>query len=199
MFTTTSHASPVESARFGRHVAKVELIATLTDPGRPLGVLGAALGLAIAVNARLLGGSWLVTVLALGGSLIGWLALIWVLTRLAEARACRRAAGYWRYEAGSGAVALALCRVDPRTGGWLLESMAAQPRGVGAGSELMRLVCAQADDTDTVITLVAVTRRAAGWYARFGFKRVGRSFPLGQWRMERTPEGSTTSARRPGL
>lgn len=191
MFTTTSHPSAVECVRFGRLVAKVELLATLTDPGRPLGLIGAALGLAVAVNARLLGGSWSVTALALAGSLIGWLALIWGLTRLAEARACRQAAQSWRYETGSGAVAVALRRVDPRTGGWLLQSMAAQPRSSGAGSELMRLVCLQADHADTIIALVAVTKRTARWYARFGFRPVRRTFPLGQWRMERTPKRST--------
>ena len=113
-----------------------------------------------------------VVVGVLVGGLLGWLTLIWVLTWLAEARACRRAAASWRYETASGAVAVGLRTVDQQTGGWLLQSMAARPRGSGAGSELMRLVCAQADDAGATIALVAVTGRVADWYLQFGFRRV---------------------------
>lgn len=190
---TTSQVSARQAARFGRQVATAELVATITDPGRPLALMGAGLVLAVTADTVLLGGSWLSAVLSLVGCVVGWLVLIWVLTRVAEARACRRAAAAWRYEASSGAQAVALRVVDRRTDGWLLQSMAARPRGMGTGSQLMRCICAQADDTGTVIGLVAVTGRTADWYTRFGFRRVRRTLPLGQWRMERQPE------RRPNL
>ena len=186
-FTTTSRVSAAGAARFGRHVAKVELLATVAEPGRPLGLLGGALAAVVAVNAVLLGVSWLMAVVAFVGVLFGWLALIWALTRFAVSRACARAAGHWRYVAESGALAVGLRGVDPRTGGWLLQSMAAHPRRAGAGSELMRLICAQADAAGAAIALVAVSGRAARWYTRFGFRRAGRVPPLGHWRMERSP------------
>ena len=154
-FTTTAGASAAESTRFGRHVAKVELLATLTSPGRPLGLLGVVLALAGAVNAALLGAGWPVVVGVLVGGLLGWLTLIWVLTWLADARACR---------------------------------------GSGAGSELMLLVCAQADDAGATIALVAVTGRVADWYLQFGFRRVSRTLPLAQWRMERAPKPKAGTA-----
>ena len=193
-FTTTAGPSAAESTRFGRHVAKVELLATLTSPGRPLGLLGVVLALAGAVNAALLGAGWPVVVGVLVGGLLGWLTLIWVLTWLAEARACQRADASWRYETASGAVAVGLRSVDQQTGGWLLQSMAARPRGSGAGSELMRLVCAQADDAGATIALVAVTGRVADWYLQFGFRRVSRTLPLAQWRMERAPKPKAGTA-----
>ena len=186
-FTTLHEVTAADAARFGRHVAKVEVLATVTDPGRPLAVLAAALGAAAAAYTALVGASWPVVALSFLATLLGWLALIWVLTCWAEARACRRAVASWHYQAASGATAVALRMLDRRTGGWLLQSMAASPRGRGAGSELMRRVCAQADHAGAVITLVAVTGRAAGWYSRFGFTPLRRTLPLGQWRMERQP------------
>lgn len=185
---TTDRVSARQAACFGRQVATAELIATVSDPGRPLALTGVGLALAVSMNTVLLGSSWLPALLSFVGTVVGWLVLIWVLTRLAEARACHRAAAIWRYKTGAGAQAVALRTADRQTGGWLLQSMAARPRGSGAGTDLMRGICGQADDAGTLIALVAVTGRTADWYSRFGFQRVRRTLPLGQWRMERQPE-----------
>ena len=186
--TTTDVTSARDALRFGRQVAAVELVATVTDPGRPLALVGVGVAVAVTANTILLGASWLPALLALVGTALGWLALVWLLTCCAEARACRRAAATWRYENASGATAVALRTADRPTSGWLLQSMAARPRGSGAGSQLIRGICAQADAAGAVIALVAVTNRAADWYTRFGFQRVRKTLPLGQWRLERQPE-----------
>ena len=45
-------------------------------------------------------------------------------------------------------------------------------RGQGHGSALMRDVCAEADQSRTVLMLTAESRRLAAWYARFGFMLI---------------------------
>ena len=179
--------------QLARHAARVEVAATLRDPFRRLfGLIGLAVTAAAAAFAWLVvdgSARFAMTVAAAVLLAAGWLGLVWLTTRVYAARDCRRAVCVW-WAAGAQPTwaASAVRRVSRqhRTD-WLVEYVASRPPGHGLGTALMAQLCATADAEQATAWLVAVNRRVADFYSRFGFVRVRRQLVWWQWLMRRNP------------
>lgn len=157
-------------------VGAVTVGAALTDPLRHrtgwMLVLLAGAGCATGATWALVTGRvpWPYGIVGVLGAVLVWLLLVLLAVLAVEWPAFRRADVVFRdRRAGSRAVA----RVTPSTrtaGTWRVSSVAAWPRGRGAGTAVMADLIAEADRRGLGLELTPSSSRVRAWYEGLGFQ-----------------------------
>lgn len=158
---------PDRAARFARLVTRVELTLILTRPWtRFTGVLVWIVIAVVAAELTLLL-PWPNLPVAITASILASTLIVMALTALGlswgEHRQFQQARQAWYLHDERGERG-AYIRVRGETAE--LCSVTANPRGQGLGEDLLRQIVSE---TDGDLTLRAVNRRVATWYARHGF------------------------------